>query len=292
MASNPIVPEDSKANISPYRIPKLIWSLVEEYFENKYKVAISDAYPTSRVERPTIVWRIFRRTPGGGKTGVAQARGASYKGVYDRDAEGNLAAIKQQHQKILLDFMVYGVNTQEVEDIAWDLENAVLETEGEIQKIFGGGFSLHFSEQIQDTSMSWRQQDDLVVRTVRFEVLFQINYSTTLIGLKSVVFTQLQGRELLTSQNFTRSSASTTFYIPVDSNKRVLSILVIYIVDGTRRMPLQMKVDYNVLPDANGIYYIEWIDDYGRTPNVGDTFYVDYEIAPLVTTRTLSKEIQ
>lgn len=285
MATAQITPEDAQANINPYKVPAMIWDLISTYFVSKYKIKVSDLDPQTPVDGVTVVWRVFRRTPGRVGSSI-HGKGPNFTGYRTKDEDGNLVSVFTQTQTVLIEYMVYGTSTDEVESVAWDLENAVLETEGEIQKVLGG-FQISFDQQTIDTSLSWRQQDDLVIRTVRFEALIQVKYLKSSPSLRSVYLTKIFGRLRLDQQRFTRDTSNTKFYIPVDDDQTVLSVLQVYAISGTTRKPLIMKTDYYVDADSEGVY-LEWIDDYGVTPGVGEDFIVDYEIAPLVITTPLT----
>jgi len=275
---------DTQSNISPYDIPKKIWSKIEEYFITKYGVEVSNAYPQKAVNKPTIVWRIFRRIPGGGKDNIAQARGASFYRYVGNSDTGYQFEEHMQQQRVVYEFAVFGTSSEEVEEIAWNLENAILQVVSVVQSEVLG-FSMVFSEQVGDSTLMWKNQDELMVRTLRFEAVVPIKYIHAVPQLRMIEQEARLG-SLADSKIIVRSNATSKLYVPVDVGKRVVDIT--RIVRQVTSTPTVKDVDYKIKYDDDNVAYIEWTDN-GVGPSVGEQFRVDYILAGPATVQTIIK---
>jgi hypothetical protein len=276
---------DSSGYVNPYQVPQIIWSLIQEQFSEKYGVEVTDMFPAERVERPTIAWRIYNRVPGGGKEGLTNAKGSNFRKIESRDENGRINLLYVQEQRVTYEFAVFGPTNQVAEDIAWDLELAILETVGELQQLIPG-FHMFFLEQIGDTTLAWRRQDELCVRTLRFLCQFpvkRIQSEKTIDTIsKNIAFGEYRDRKTVT-----RTSDSDVFYIPVNANQRVKAVLLVGLYDTSGEVkPLVQGTDYDVLIDENQVRYIKWLK-HGVSPSVGESFRVDFLYAPLVRDYTV-----
>lgn len=270
---------DTAGYLNPYQVPKLIWSLIQEHFEEKYRVEVTTSYPDKKVTKPSITWRIFSRVPGGGKDGQTNSKGMNFRKIEKRDEQGRVHTLYIQEQRVTYEFAVFAPSNEAVEEIAWDLELAILEVVGEMQTLVPG-FHMVFQEQIGDSTLLWRRQDELNVRTLRFLAqvpVKRVNIETSLDTIiKNVGFGSVRNRKTVT-----RSTDSSSFYIPVAADQRVTNILLITLYDGNNLKPLVKDTDYKEKIDSNQVHYIEWLE-HGISPAVGESFRVEYIYEPLV----------
>jgi len=284
MSSGPNAPENVEASLtnwSPYEVPKVVWGLIEPYFEDKYKIEVAKSYPKVPVKKPTVCWRTFDRTPGPPGKSQAQGTGPSYAYYKDRDASGRIIEIHEQRHRTVYEYAVFADSNEVVDRLAWDMEQAILQATGVLQQRVPG-FTLAFMQQVGDGSMIWRQQDDLIVRTLRFIANVPVRYERPVQELRYVAINTSIGREFTNTGRITRTSSSTSFYVPVATGERVVGILAVFRYENSRLVPLEQGVDYKVKTDSDNLLYIEWNDDYGVTPAVDSEFRVDYELAKLV----------
>lgn len=286
MALDSVPPLDTSTNTSPYAIPERFWEIIRTYFIEHYNCHFTEEFPKHNVDRATIAWRILRRWPGGGGENVATARGPTHAKYVKAVEQGYVVEHTQQQQKIIYEYGIFGTSSAQVNEIAWDFENAILEAVGIIQGEIPG-FQFSFDEQIGDTAYQWRQQEELMVRTLRFIALVPIRRKGLRKTIEYVKKTVLMGR-MSAYKQLKRNTASSSLYIPLQSNQKLTNVFMIslYVTGGTK--PLLQDVDYALKTDENQNLYIEWNSN-GVNPAVGETFKVDYEFAPIVQTNVISK---
>lgn len=279
---------DSSSDVSPYEIPRLIWSLIETYFEGNYGVEVKSQFPSSPVQKPTIVWNIFKRTPGAvGKS--RHGTGPSYLTVKEVDQQGFVHMIFVQTQTVYYDYSVFAPDASMAEDIIWDLERAILETVGIIQQKYTG-FSMVFDSQQKDSSLIGRQQDDLISRHIRFHCVLPIRYGVVKPAVRHIYLDEKWGRQAQFNKLFLRTSSEPTFTIPVSSGQYVVNIKAVSLRDSNDEwVDLSRGTDYLIKKDANDQCYIEWKDEFGRTPALNEQFRIDYDIAALFRSNYLHK---
>ena len=286
------LPEDSRSDLNPYLIGHYIYGVIAPYFIEHYNLQYHESYPKDKVESPAITWRVYRRTPGGGKHGLAKAKGESYSRTDSVDEFGQVTESHKQEQMVVLEFAVFGTASDEVDQIAWDLENAIKDSEGVLQRTIEG-FSLAFSEQVGASGMSWRIQDDLNVRTLRFTILFPVRYKVIVTQLREIIFKGMAG-SISTRKAFTRTSSDKLFTIPTDDSTVVTSIA------GISKQPsgsaavyeLYAGVDYQITESSvDGSLKIRWLDTQGAPPNVGDMFVVDYCYSKVVDYKNMRHSV-
>jgi len=275
LTDDPKTTRDTQANISPYDIFKRLWAYLEPYFEAKWKIQLTQQFPRITVDGPVIAWRILRRTPGKGNNKVVHGKGANFT-KFVKSEDGVIYENYSQFQTIIFEAVIVCISAVECDEIAWAFENALIQASGLVQRDIDG-FSLTFMEQIGDTNMSWRTQDDLVVRTCRFEAVVPITYTKLTPEINRVDKYDTSGYTTLT-QTYRRTTDSTTFYIPSTAG-RVVKIHQLALFDSVNQYtPLLDKVDYLIKEDENKIAFIEWITD-GRNPEVGEDFQIRFDIA-------------
>lgn len=264
---------DSFATVNPYLIPAMIWSMIEDYFKNKYQVQIVENFPEDDVTRPAIVWYVHRRIPGGSKSGKFQVRGPGFSHYLGITPDGMVQEVEKQEQRAIIHFQVYAATNALADAIAWDLEQAILMSVGPLQEKIPG-FTLTFIEQLVDSSLRFRNQTALVLRTLAFEASFYVQYLRLSKALTSIEVHPKFG-PIVKQLSLVRESDSREFRLPLfDVRAKISDVTEVTLERNGRLVTLERDVDYYVRTDENGILYIEWEDDHGITPAVGEGFKV------------------
>lgn len=282
--------KDSLATLRPADVPRILWTHIEPYLTS-YNVTFTEAYPRSRVERPTIVWRLKRRIPGISGSPYRHKKGSNFSQVYKNDDDGNVQHLHTQTFTVFYEFAVYGLSTVEADDLAWDFENALLEAEGPIQSDYAG-LKIVFHEQDEDSSLSWRQQDELIVRHLIFEIVVPVRRIRTSPRIRSIQHVYTFGK-LGRKERVTRASAELRYDPPVAANEFVVGIDFILLNTGSTTEPyklLHRSVDYEVKKDSNQTVYVEWNDTYGLTPIVGQEFVITYDTSQRLAATAAPRE--
>ena len=282
--------EDSKVDVNPYEITDLIWDLISPYFVSKYKVDYRESYPSKEVTRATIVSLINKRTPGREGSKI-HGKGENFLKFLQTTTDGFVQEVYVQQQEIFLEYIVFSTSTAEVKRIAWDLEQAILETVGVLQAKIEG-FQLHFEQQMQDSSMLLRQQDEMIKRSIKFRALLPIKYVRLVPELRFIEVLDSWGSISISSSGLSRDSSEKNYYIPVQTGQRVNAIKNVFLKSDTYPFewePLILNTDYYVKRDSDHIRYIQWNDTYGRVPLVGQEFKVFYEITQIMKSSSIKK---
>lgn len=288
--TTPNLLDDTQVETNPYEITDKIWSLIEPYFKNKYNVNLTEAFPTVQVDRPTIVALIQKRTPGRENSKI-HGKGHNFVKFVKTTPDGYVHELHVQQQELILEYSVYANSTAEVKRIAWDLERAVLETVGILQQQIDG-FQLMFDQQTMDSSMLWRSQDELIRRTIRFKVLLPVQFTKVVSELRYIEIIESWGPAAVSGAVFTRSSSEKAFYIDVKDKQKVIGVDAVFLKNATYPydwVALINGTDFTLKRDYNNLTYLEWNDDYGKTPTIGEQFKVNYTLTQLMKGSTIKK---
>ncbi len=283
--------EDTSVEVNPYEITDKIWSLIESYFTDKYNVEVTEMYPRSEVNKPTIVAKIQRRTPGRESSKI-HGKGANFVKFLKKTADGFVHELHVQQQELVLEYTVFATSTAEVKRIAWDLERAIIEAIGVLQDQISG-FQMYFEQQIQDSSFMWRQQDELIQRTLRFRVLLPVQFVKVVPELRFIDIVETWGPVNISGSVLTRTSSDKTFTLDVRAGQKPVAVKNIFVKASTHPYyweALIQGTDFFVRRDGNHSLYVEWNDDFGRTPSVGAEFRVDYELAQLMRQNSIKPQ--
>lgn len=267
-------PNNSLSSISPYDLPVVIWSLIQENFA-QFNVEVSESYPTKEVTGNKIAWRIVRRSVGTGPTGRKQATKAQLTNWLETTPDGTLYAEYTQEHLVDFEFAVFSYSSAEADKIAWLLEKMILLCEGALKRN-DPGFTLCFAQQTVDLNLQERHEDDVIARYIRFTATVPVREQRSEVELRFISKYIVAGDEPQCVV-FQRASTNTKFYIPVINDQVITQINGVFILTGGVRL-LKPGIDYCVKMDSNSIRYIDWNDGKGATPNVGDSFKVLYTI--------------
>lgn len=280
--------EDTQVEVNPYELTDKIWEHIAEYFESKYDVELAESYPSSKVTKPTIVAFIVKRTPGREGSKI-NGKGSNFAKFLKKSPDGYVHELHVQQQELIIEYSVYATSSAEVKRLAWDLERAVLETVGILQNQIEG-FQMFLELQTVDSSVLWKQQDELVKRSIRFKALLPVQFTKLVPELRYIDIIETWGTVCTSGTVFTRSSSEKTFNISVDTGQRVTGVRNAYLKSQTypyQWEALELNTDYFLKRDKDNLVYIEWNDEYGRVPSVGTEFRLDYDLAQLVKGSTI-----
>lgn len=286
--STPTEARTDRYGVNPYNLPEKIWTIVRERLQKKWKCDFTQDRPTELVERPRIVWSIYSRTPGSfSRTG--KTSGASFSTLLPVDGT-NLPSEFVQSQMVYYDFEVYARTNADLNELAWEFEQAVQSTVGPLQGEIDQ-FLLAFDQQLSD-KMSVRTvkgDDEISRRVLRFAVQLPIRYKTFSTPIEVVEIKEIGGWQRAVRQEFTMDSTmAPRFDVPLPSDgAEIYSIDLVEVRrdDYTWKL-LVPSTDYTVTkdPDTRNAY-IEWTE-YGITPLEDQVFRVDYHyVAYRKTTR-------
>ncbi len=278
--------EDSQSDINPHDVPDMIWSLIETYFERKYDIEVAESYPTKDVTKPIVIWTTIKRTPGREGSKI-HGKGTNFTKFLKVSTDGYVHERHTQQQEMLIEYMVFAPSTSKVKQLAWDLERAVLETVGILQTRIEG-FQLYLDQQTPDSSMLWRQQDELIKRAIRFKLLIPVPFTKLVPELRFIELIESFGRLAVDNEVLSRTDSGKKYYISVDAGQKVVNINFVYLNSADGWQTLELGTDYFIRKDEDQILYIEWNDDYGKVPTVGQDFRVDYEVTQLVKSSNIT----
>lgn len=286
---NPQDVEDSNVEVNPYQITDMIWDLISPYFQSKYDIELTEAFPSGEVIKSTIVSLISKRTPGRDGSSI-QGKGHNFVKFLKTTTDGYVHELWVQQQELIIEYIVFATSTAEVKNIAWDLERAILECVGVMQTKIEG-FQLSFEQQTIDSSMLWRKQDELIKRTIRFKVLLPVKHVKVVPEMRTIDV--VEGWSMLSSSLIINRDSSSSYYeLPVADSKRVTKISHVFVKETAYPFawaPLVVGTDYFIRTKDDNTLYLEWNDEYGKVPSLGDEFRIDYHISHQIRGRTVIK---
>lgn len=286
---NPQDVEDSQVEVNPYQLTDMIWDLISPYFQSKYDVELTEAFPATEVTKPTIVSLITKRVPGM-QNSKRHGRGHNFVKFLGTSIDGYVHELWVQTQEITIEYMVYATSTAEVKNIAWDLERAVLECVGVLQEKIEG-FQLSFEQQTVDSSMLWRKQDELIKRSIRFKADLPVKIVKLVPETRTIDI--IEGWSMAASSLVINRDSSSQYYdLPLADNKRVIKITHVFVKEETDPFawtPLVVGTDYFIRTKDDNTLYLEWNDEYGKVPSMGDEFRIDYHLSHQIRGRTVTK---
>jgi hypothetical protein len=259
-------------NNNPYEVGERIWEVIKDNF-NKYKVVVTQSFPTAPVTQNTISWRIQSRTPGTGEDNQHQSRGAQPTSWLGTTADGIYLSELTQTMQIDLQFGVFGSSSSEVNKIAWDLEQAVINSKYELQKD-DSQIQVVFQRRSAQDTFQMRNLDDLSTQFITFRVVLPIRYIDAKPEIRKIQLAFRDGLRL-TSKTQNRSSSTETFSIS-HNGLPLEAITQVSIYKNSNWIKLTKKVDYTLTRKEKSTEIIlTWVTS-GLNPAIGETFKVEY----------------
>lgn len=269
----PTTAQPSPINISPYEIPHEIWKIVSKHFERRWNIAISHAFPKNIVDRPTVVYRIFRRIPGTPNKGQV---GYSYTNIGDR-VDDTVPTTYSQRYTMEVDFYVFCRNPKDCDEISWELESAVTTTQDRLAQRYPG-LTVTFVEQLPDLTES--EDTEMFRRRLRFEVRCEINVTVPEIPLEVIEIQENFGFRRSRVEEKVDTEVAPTYTPPLPSDGIALTkIGVVEILYSTGWRELFRGTDYVVEKAADDTPFIRWLET-GKKPVDGERFRVEFEYVP------------
>lgn len=267
--------EDNKRklfeNNNPYEIGERIWSVIQNNFA-AYKVQTSQSFPTKPVTQNTISWRILQRTPGTGQNNQFQSTGKQPSGYLGTTSDGLYLEEKTQTFQIDLQYGVFGNSSIEVNKIAWDLEQAVLNSKHFLQAD-DSQIQVKFLRQSATDNFQIQNQDELVTQYLVFRIVLPARFIDAKPEIRQV---DLAFRDQIQWHAFVqeRGSSVNTFLIS-KNNLPIDAVTQVSIYRNSNWLKLKDKVDFTLArkPNSNDIV-LTWLAT-GINPSIGETFKVE-----------------
>ena len=257
-------------NNNPYEIGERIWAVIKDNFQ-LYNVVVTQSFPSQPVQQNTVAWRIINRTPGTGKDNLHQSRGKQSTGYLGKTDDGIVLEETTQTMQIDLQFGVFSNSSAEANKIAWDLEQAVINSRYHLQDD-DSQIQIVFKRQSSQDTYQFRNQDDLIAQYITFGVVLPCRFIDAKPEIRQVDLAFHDGLTMV-NLNFTRSTSADTINIsanglPIDD------INLVSIYKNGNWLKLKPKTDYKLARKTNSNdISLTWIST-GLNPEIGDQFKV------------------
>ena len=262
-------------SLNPYSIPRRLWDFIEPILSKKFQVKVFEVLPQEKMGEPFILWKIRKRTPG--DNGYRSQTGPKSSANLNTTQDGLAVQEYVQYYTILYDWVVGASSSLVADELAWTLE-LLLQYANTILKAEHPGLTFMFAEQGEDHSFLYRAQDEIILRVITFKAVIPVRSIRTFPELKGISLERRLGLNY-TDYLDTRATTSSVYYPPVETGEIILNISAISLYLNNEEEFLYLDVDYCVKTDdkVNGIY-VEWKDELGRPPQVGENFKVYYTL--------------
>ncbi len=259
-------------NNNPYEIGERIWATIKDNFK-AYKVEVSQSFPTSPVKQNLIAWRILNRTPGTGKDNQFQAKGKQASGYLGKTEDGLVLEEYTQTMQIDLQFGVFSSSSAEANRIAWDLEQAVINSRYYLQSA-DSQIQIVFQRQSAQDTYQFRNQDDLIAQYITFRVVLPIRSIDAKPEIRQIELAFRDGMHLAKKEQ-TRNSSSETFLISANGQP-IDGVSAVSIYKNSKWVPIKNNVDYKIerKPNSEDVL-LTWIPT-GLNPQIGEQFRVEF----------------
>lgn len=271
-------------NLNPYEIPKQLWNLIKKQFD-KYDVSVSRSSPSKRVDKPTIVWRIFDRRKGYANRNFGKL--GSISANIPREALGDQTYRVQDFEihTITYEWKVFAVSSETADEIAWMLESLLPQAAEVIAKNTNSGMTFNFLSQSADNDLSSRQAEEIQDRTLRFICQTHIYLDKILPELHSINANIALGFAYTFLEKDSREADDDSLFIiePTLESQRITRIGKISRFVGVQEVLCIPNIDYRIEKDEDTKnLYIVWNDETGRPPSLGERFRVEYGFSTVI----------
>ena len=258
-------------NNNPYEIGERIWTIIQSNFA-AYKVQVAQSFPTKPVTQNIISWRILQRTPGTGQNNQFQSTGKQSSAYLGTTSDGLYLEEKTQTFQIDLQYGVFGNSSIEVNKIAWDLEQAVLNSKYFLQGD-DSQIQVKFLRQSATDNFQIENQDEIITQYLVFRVVLPARFIDAKPEIRQF---DLVFRDKLQWHAFIqeRGSSSDTFIANMN-NLPIEAITQVSIYRNSNWIKLKEKVDFTLARKTNSNdIVLTWLST-GLNPTVGETFKVE-----------------
>lgn len=154
-------------------LPNFIAEKVEEAWKHSYpEVRLTNFGPKEDAREPGISWRIARRVPGLNKMDALKP---SLKGVAFDVQTGEVKELHTQHQTVTYEFIVFGLDTDKVNELTDSFENLLFLITPELQKRHVDNFI--FEEELrEDLVNASRKSEETYKRVLRYNAYIKKKY--------------------------------------------------------------------------------------------------------------------
>lgn len=259
--------------LSPYTLPLLIWDIIDNQWNGR-DVDFTEMYPRSNVDKPTIVWRIYRRLPG--REGL-ETRKPRLRGQTKQDDPALTEEQWAQWQTIIYEFAIYDVSNSSVNALTEDFEGLMYNITP-ILKSQGVGEWL-FDEQVADEELGRASSQELYVRVLRYRCILERKYIKSVPNIMQVLlrtvhsYTPVDNEIVIRDSLSTRDTLSSKWVYNVVRCSPNMDIGASSTVDPN--VDYIQGVDFNLGVLIDGTSYIDWVPG-AKHPKPGDTYYVNY----------------
>lgn len=258
---------------NPYEIGEKIWEVIRDNFQ-QYNVEVTQAYPSTPLRSNTITWRILRRIPGTGQDRKFESTGMQPSLIHGKTSDGMIIKEFSQTFQTLIEFGVFSTSNKEADLIAWELEKQVVSCKSIFQKE-DNHFQIVFDSQVGDDSLQWRNQDDIITRFLRFNVVNPSRFIVLEKELRKVeidFFTKTFAKEIVE----TRLSDSSQHILSYEGY-RLSSIQYIQIYKNNQWVMAKPGIDYkySLSPPLEDKLVITW-NESGLVPQLNEKFKVSF----------------
>jgi hypothetical protein len=256
-------------NFTPYTFPGEIWKLLQNvpYFKGdheSHRIEFTEEYPKANTQGPVITWRIYRRFPG---RGPLERLGPRPRG--QGTIEGDLWETWGQWMTAIYQFDCFHITNREANELAWNFEEAMFTLLGELVSL-PGIEKIFFDEQVQDSKFD--SNDSLNVRSLRYQVFFDVHHKQQLSVIDSIRTTLYEDLRIKGDLEITRST-KTYDILPIDRLQQI--IYVWKEISDTQRAEYISGVDYKLLQTDSKEYILDWVEK-GAKPLAGEVYKVSY----------------
>ena len=263
--------------LTPYTLPLLIWDVIDNQWNHR-DVDFTESWPRTTVEKPTIVWRIYRRVPG--KEGL-ETRKPRFRGQ-TQTADPTITEEQwAQWHTIIYEFAIYDVSNSSVNSLTEEFEDLMYNITP-ILKSQGAGEWL-FDEQVADEELARESSQELYRRILRYRCILERKYIKSVPNIMQIFLRSIHSYFPVEDEQVTRGSLTNRDTLTnkwvyqvtrcgILQDKHQTTVIAAYDEIGSDYL---INIDFKVGLLIDGTSYIEWVSG-AKHPKPGDTYYITY----------------
>lgn len=257
--------------LTPYQLPLIIWDIVETHWSDR-DVEFTENSPRSDVERPTIVWKIYRKVPG--KDGVETLKARVRTSTKTEDGL-NIVEQSAQWMTIIYQFDIFHTSNQEVNILTEEFEDLLFSSTPTIKKL--GASEFIFDEQLEDREVGGFEKQDIYKRTLRYRCILERKFIRVAPTIQQIWISPATQSKLVSNESIVRSPNSNKDRI---SNTWVTTVRYAAVIQQINLEDVGtylQGVDFNIVKPSlyDGRSYIEWVSGMAH-PSPNETYYISY----------------